>query len=161
MKNILTIEEAIKTSKLLKSEGKKIVLTGGCFDILHPGHISLLKGAKEAGNVLFVMLESDEKIREIKGQNRPVHNQKERAFMLSSIKHVDYVILLPNFKEDKKYDDFICSLKPDIIATTDNDPNIEHKKRQAELVCGIIAKVTRYIPYKSSSRLVSILESEL
>jgi len=66
MKRILTIIEAIKMSKTLRSEGKQIVLAGGCFDILHPGHIAFIEKAKEKGDILIILLESDEKINERK-----------------------------------------------------------------------------------------------
>src|SRR5258706_13305565 len=102
MKNVITTNEAIKLSKQLKDKGKIIILAGGCFDILHPGHLQLLEHAKEKGDVLFVFLESDKKIKELKGPERPLHTQSERAAMLIALRFFDYVIILPYFYENKR-----------------------------------------------------------
>src|SRR5438552_12737795 len=103
MKNIVDIKHAIEISKTLKKESKQIVLAGGCFDILHPGHIQFLQQAKTTGDVLFVLLESDKKITQLKGDQRPLHTQEERAAMLIALRFVDYVILLPYFSENIQY----------------------------------------------------------
>src|SRR5579859_2827377 len=118
---ILTPEKAIKKAKQLQALGKKIVLTGGCFDIFHLGHLMLLQNAKEQGDILFVLLESDKKITELKGSERPLHTQTERGIMLTAIRFVDYVIMLPYFSEDAQYDNLVTSIAPDIIATTEHD----------------------------------------
>lgn len=157
MKHILNTKEAIETSKTLRKEGKQIVLAGGCFDILHPGHIAFLEKAKEKGDRLFVLLESDEKIRLLKGINRPVHMQLERAMMLQALRFVDYIILLPVFRENEQYDNLLTELKPHIIATTANDPNIIHKKRQAEKSGARVEEVVEYIPNKSTSEILKAL----
>lgn len=161
MKNILTISEAIKLAKKFKKEGKTLVLGGGCFDILHPGHIAYLQAAKKKGDILFILLENDKSISKNKGQNRPIHLQKERAYILSSIKFVDYIVLLPFFTKDAQYDFIVDGILPNIIAVTENDPNLHHKKRQAEKICGIIDVVTNYIPNKSTSILAKKLLNEL
>lgn len=109
----------------------KTVLAGGCFDVLHPGHIIFLEKAKKAGDRLIVMLESDKKITQLKGTGRPVFNQKERARMLKALKSVDAVIPLPYMETEKEYDEVVRRVKPDIIAVTFGDPQIDHKKRCA------------------------------
>lgn len=161
MKNILNINQAIELGKLLRKQNKKIILTGGCFDILHPGHLALLKSAKISGDILFVFLESDKKITELKGSERPIYTQQERASMLASLRFVDYVILLPYFTENTQYDDLISSIMPNSIATTENDPNLKHKKRQAAMVKANVIEVTKYIPNKSTTRLLKLLAEEL
>jgi len=94
MKNALnSLSELIEIRKRLKQSGKKIVFTNGCFDILHAGHVDYLVKAKECGDVLILGLNSDSSVRKIKGNNRPIVNQEERAFILSQLKPVDYVIL--------------------------------------------------------------------
>src|SRR3990167_134264 len=118
MDKVVSIEKAIQITNHLNNQRKRIVLTGGCFDILHIGHISFLENAKKEGDVLFVLLESDESIKKLKGDNRPINNQEDRAKILESLKIVDYIIRLPYFENDKDYDKLISSLKPDIIATT-------------------------------------------
>lgn len=161
MKNILNINEATKLAKDLQTQKKKIVLVGGCFDILHTGHIALLKKAKQKGDILFVLIESDRKIKDSKGDTRPVHNQKDRAEMIASIRYVDYVIVLPYLTNNQQYDNLIASLHPDIIATTVSDPEAIHKKRQAKQVGATLMYVTKKIPNISTTRLIEVLQKEL
>ena len=161
MKNILDIKQAIELSNNLKKERKKTVLVGGCFDILHPGHIQFLDHAKKSGDVLLVFLESDKKITEMKGIQRPLHTQQERAAMLVSLRFVDVVILLPYFSHDQEYNELIKKLQPHIIATTEGDPHTEQKKRQAESVGAKVIEVIKYIPHKSTTRLLKILANEM
>jgi rfaE bifunctional protein nucleotidyltransferase chain/domain len=160
MNKILNLNEARILSKKLHQEKQTIVLTGGCFDILHVGHFSLFEHAKKEGDKLVVLLENDEKIKKTKGLKRPLHSQSERAYMLSLIIPIDYVILLPFLESDDKYDDIIEKIKPDIIATTKNDPNIKHKKRQAEKIGAKVKEVIPYIPEKSTSNILAVLFKE-
>src|SRR5258708_21139402 len=103
MKKVIKKKEEIKLSKQLKDKGKIIILAGGCFDILHPGHLQLLEHAKEKGDILFVFLESDKKITELKDPERPLHTQSEPAAMLIALRFVDSVLLLPYFSKYKHY----------------------------------------------------------
>lgn len=96
----------------LKSKGKKIVFTNGCFDILHAGHITYLEKANHLGDLLVVGLNSDSSVKALKGEARPINNQKDRALVLSSLYFVDYVAI---FNEDTP-EKLIRILKPDIIA---------------------------------------------
>src|SRR5205085_1112206 len=112
-------------------EEKKLVVAGGCFDILHIGHVTFLDGAKKAGDILMVLLENDEQIRKTKGEGRPITTQHDRAQILASLSCIDYVVTLPPMEDDHAYDSLIFSLKPAIIATTQGDPYRSHKERQA------------------------------
>lgn len=161
MKRILTFTEAGSISEKLKNQGKTIVLAGGCFDILHIGHLALLENAKKQGDILIVLLESDEKIKQLKGINRPIHTQKERAVMLASIRFVDYVILLPLMRNDEEYEQVVKMIKPNILATTENDPHAEKKQQQAEKIGAQLIYVVQYIPQASSSKLVEKLQKDL
>lgn len=127
---ILLSDQIAKLKQLL--ENKKIVLVGGCFDILHPGHIYFLQQAKKLGKVLCVFLEADQRI-QAKGRNKPVHTQKERAQILSALKAVDYVILLKFSPEPNYYDQLVQELKPSIIATTQKNHNVQYLRRCAKL----------------------------
>jgi D-beta-D-heptose 7-phosphate kinase/D-beta-D-heptose 1-phosphate adenosyltransferase len=93
MCKIKTLKEIKKISEKLKKENKIIVFTNGCFDIIHPGHIKLLKKAKSFGDVLIVGLNKDSSIKKLKGKTRPIINEKDRAEVLSSLSMVDYVVL--------------------------------------------------------------------
>ncbi|NLT49738.1 MAG: D-glycero-beta-D-manno-heptose 1-phosphate adenylyltransferase [Ignavibacteria bacterium] len=95
----------------LKRNGKKIVFTNGCFDILHAGHVDYLNKAKQFGDVLVVGLNSDVSVRSIKGEKRPIVNQTERAFILSNLKCVDFVVF---FNEDTPYN-IISEIIPGVL----------------------------------------------
>lgn len=160
MNRIINTEKAIKISKKLKREGKRIVLAGGVFDILHVGHIKFLRAAKKKGDILFILLESDKNVAKFKGNNRPINNQKERAMVLSSLRSVDYVIILGEMKTNSDYDKLVINLKPDIIATTKKSQQIIHNARQAKLVDAELALVINRISNKSTTRLANIISQE-
>ena len=88
-----------------------IVFTNGCFDIVHRGHIELLRFCKSLGDTVIVGLNSDKSIKRIKGSERPINSEEDRKFLLESLKFVDNVII---FSEDTPYE-LIKSIKPDII----------------------------------------------
>lgn len=89
----------------------KIVFTNGCFDILHPGHIHLLKEARKLGDLLIVGLNSDSSVKRLKGPDRPVQDENSRALILASMIYVDYVVL---FSEDTPLD-LIKLISPDVL----------------------------------------------
>jgi D-beta-D-heptose 7-phosphate kinase / D-beta-D-heptose 1-phosphate adenosyltransferase len=109
--HIKTKEEIYVLVDRLKKEGKKIVFTNGCFDILHVGHVKYLQEAKSYGDVLIVGLNSDESVRELKGPTRPVNPEADRAYLLAALEAVDYVVI---FGEETPYD-LIKSIAPDIL----------------------------------------------
>ncbi|HKC15051.1 MAG TPA: adenylyltransferase/cytidyltransferase family protein [Patescibacteria group bacterium] len=155
MGEIISTKTAIKISSKLKNK-KKIVLAGGCFDVLHIGHIKFLEEAKTYGNYLFLILESDYSVKKTKGKNRPVNIQKDRAELLSHLDMVDYVIPLPKIFSDKDYDNLIMRLKPDIIATTKGDKNEVHKKRQVNKLRAKLIYIKK-IKNRSTSRIINSL----
>src|SRR3989338_4221498 len=157
MNRIIKPEDSIKISKEFREQGKQIVLVGGCFDILHLGHIKFLESAKKLGDCLFVLLENDESVKKLKGKDRPINNQIERAQVLSALSIVDYVVLLPLMKTDKDYDKLITQIKPSFIAATQDDPNISHKIRQAKLVGGKLKIVTKRVKNKSTTKLARLI----
>jgi rfaE bifunctional protein nucleotidyltransferase chain/domain len=105
------IEELVKLRKKYKEEGKKVVFTNGCFDILHAGHVDYLNKAKEKGDILIVGLNTDNSVKRIKGENRPIVPQEQRAFIIDNLKAVDYVTF---FDEDTPYE-LIKAIIPDIL----------------------------------------------
>lgn len=96
--------------KKLREEGKTIVTTNGCFDILHVGHVRYLEKTKSYADVLIVALNSDKSVKSIKGENRPINNENDRAEVLSALRSVDYVVL---FDEDSPID-LLLQIKPDV-----------------------------------------------
>ena len=159
MKKVVDINEAIKIARRIRRKKERIILTGGCFDILHIGHIKFLGAAKELGERVFVLLESDEKVKKLKGNNRPIFTQKDRAETLSSLKDADIIVNLPNFSSDYDYQSLIEEIKPDIIAVTENDPIIFKKRNYAEKI-GAQLKAIPYVKSLSSSKLAEILSKE-
>lgn len=119
---------------------KKSVLVGGCFDLLHIGHVSFLKKAKDHGDFLIVALESDSFIKTYKNRD-PIHNQAQRAEILSEMKAVDYVITLPRMNGNTSYFSLVKQVAPAIIAVTEGDPYLEIKQQQAQLVGGQVKVV--------------------
>lgn len=109
-KKIVLLTEAKKITQTLRREGKKIVFTNGCFDLLHIGHIRTFKFCKRLGDVLIVGLNSDASVRALKGNTRPLVPEKERAEILSALSDVDYVIV---FKTRTPLP-LIQAIKPDI-----------------------------------------------
>jgi D-beta-D-heptose 7-phosphate kinase/D-beta-D-heptose 1-phosphate adenosyltransferase len=91
--NIKSHTEISKIVKELKIKNKKIVFTNGCFDILHSGHIKYLEKAKSYGDILILGINSDRSVRKLKGENRPINNQNDRAYVLASLEFVDYVVI--------------------------------------------------------------------
>ncbi|MFK2823421.1 D-glycero-beta-D-manno-heptose-7-phosphate kinase [Arcobacter sp. YIC-80] len=108
---IKTKDEMINLSKELKQKNKKIVFTNGCFDILHVGHIKYLEVAKSFGDVLILGLNTDNSVKRLKGESRPINCQEDRAYTLAALKSVDYVVF---FDEDTPYE-LIKALNPDIL----------------------------------------------
>ncbi len=90
---LLSNKNLENTISALRQFGKKIVFTNGCFDILHPGHLKLLKEAKSFGDILIVGINSDSSVRILKGEGRPVVNQQDRLVILACLKIVDFVII--------------------------------------------------------------------
>ena len=133
---------------------KKVVLVGGCFDVLHYGHINFLKNAKSIGNILVVALEPDETISLYK-KRTPIHTQAQRATNLAAIKYVDYVLLLPSLKGFRDYNQLVQDIKPGIIAVTANDPQIKNKQIQADSINASLRVVIDRIDAFSTSKIVS------
>lgn len=154
---VLTSEQVEPVMRHLHDDNKRIVLVGGCFDILHAGHIAFLERAKAEGDILIVFIESDTHIKKLKGPHRPVNKQFDRATVLSHLTLVDYVITLPDQVENQTYDDLVIHIKPAIIATTAGDKYRHFKERQAEFVGAKVVDVIDSIENQSTTRILNIL----
>ncbi len=107
----LSVDSLAAAAHALQESGKKIVFTNGCFDILHPGHIDLLDRARALGDALVVAINSDASVQRLKGPNRPIFNQDERAELLSGLQMVDFVC---TFAEDTPLET-ILRIRPDVL----------------------------------------------
>ena len=94
----------------LRRAGQRVVFTNGCFDIIHPGHILHLQQARQEGDVLVVALNSDQSIRQLKGPDRPVFNQQERATVLAALEPVDYITIF----DTPRVTSIIQAIRPDV-----------------------------------------------
>lgn len=108
---ILQLNDLLFKLRLLKNQNKKIIFTNGCFDILHAGHISYLKKAKELGDILVLGLNSDKSIKLLKGDSRPINSEIDRAKLLESLEIIDYIII---FSEETPYN-ILKEIKPDVL----------------------------------------------
>jgi D-beta-D-heptose 7-phosphate kinase/D-beta-D-heptose 1-phosphate adenosyltransferase len=138
----------------LRHRGKRIVFTNGCFDLLHPGHIYTLTQAKTLGDVLVVGINSDASVKRLKGSQRPVLNEDERALLLAALEAVDYVTL---FEEDTPFE-LIRLLRPQVLVKGgDWSPESVVGRDLVEAEGGEVVM----IPYQSGFSSTGIIERVL
>ena len=107
---VMDLETALQYRETLRKEGKRLVVTNGCFDLLHRGHASYLAAARECGNALLVLVNSDASVRALKGPTRPVVDEYSRAFLLASLRAVDAAVIFDGSRCDRE----LAVLKPDV-----------------------------------------------
>lgn len=107
---IISLDELPERTGALRAAGKRIVVTNGCFDLLHVGHVRYLKAARSLGDILIVGLNGDRSVRELKGDGRPLNNERDRAEVLASLDSVDLVAIFPELRATR----FIELTKPDV-----------------------------------------------
>lgn len=105
----------------IRREGKKIIFTNGCFDIIHAGHVRYLNEAKSFGDILIVGLNTDESVRKLKGESRPINNEKDRAEVLLGLKSVNYVV----FFGENTAENLISEIRPNVYVKG-GDYNLEN-----------------------------------
>lgn len=104
------LDELLSARQRWREEGRVVVSTNGCFDLLHPGHVYFLQQARAQGEVLIVGLNSDTSVRQLKGPGRPLLGQEDRAAMLAALRCVDWVVIF----EEVRANDLLALLLPDI-----------------------------------------------
>ena len=112
MSSILPLENLAREAARLRSEKRRLVLTNGCFDILHAGHVDYLERARQLGDTLIVALNSDRSTRQLKGPTRPVNSEDDRARVVSALRVVDYVVIFDSLRATE----VIRALQPAIYA---------------------------------------------
>ncbi len=148
--------EEIKSIRLaLKAENKKVVFTNGCFDIIHAGHIDYLNKAKALGDVLIVGLNTDDSVKSLKGDKRPIINQDERAKIISNLKPVDYVVF---FDEDTPAE-LINELIPDILIKGADWKTDEIVGGETVLANGGEVKTIEFVNDQSTSKIIGLITS--
>ena len=108
---VLTLQQTIVRFGREKRNGQRVVFTNGCFDLLHPGHIRSLETARALGDVLIVGMNSDESVRRLKGEGRPVIPAQERAEILASLECVDAVVIFDELTPQR----VVAELLPDVL----------------------------------------------
>jgi rfaE bifunctional protein nucleotidyltransferase chain/domain len=108
---MLPLEKAVERVEELKRQGKRVVFTNGCFDVLHPGHTRYLAEARRLGDVLIVAVNSDRSVRALKGPGRPIFPENERAEILAALEAVDYVTVFDDLTPQK----VIARMLPQIL----------------------------------------------
>ncbi len=111
IEKILTPDQMLGERKRLRAAGKRLVFTNGVFDLLHVGHVRYLTAARALGDALVVAINSDRSVRELKGPDRPVFNQAERAEILAALRCVDYVTIFDDISPRR----LITELLPDVL----------------------------------------------
>ncbi len=145
--HIKSIDEIEKIANRLRVQNQKIVFTNGCFDILHKGHVSYLAVAKSFGDVLILGLNSDSSVKRLKGETRPINTQDDRAYILSALECVDYVVI---FEEDTPYE-LIKKVVPDVLV---KGADYEGK----EVVGSDIAKQTKLVEFVEGKSTTKTIE---
>lgn len=107
---IVARSEIKKLSEQIKTRGKKIVFTNGCFDILHAGHVRYLNAAKQLGDCLILGLNSDLSVRALKGESRPINVEEDRAEVLAALASVDYVVVF----DESTAEQLVFEIQPDV-----------------------------------------------
>ena len=138
MGKVVSQEEIIKIVRAGQASGKTFAATNGCFDILHVGHVRYLQKTKEKADFSIVMLNSDKSVKLIKGESRPINNEKDRAEILTALQCVDYVVLF----EEKSPTKLLENIRPDIYTkgadyTMETLPERDVVKRNNIRVCFI------------------------
>lgn len=148
---IKTRQEILQIVKELRDQGKKIVFTNGCFDILHVGHIKLLKEAKSFGDILILGVNTDSSVKKLKGPSRPINSQEDRIEVVASTEHIDYVVL---FDEDTPIE-IIGEIKPHIhVKGGDYTPEIMPESKAVYENGGEI-KIIKFVEGKSTTNIIN------
>lgn len=148
---IKNISEISKLSIEIKESKRKIVFTNGCFDLLHLGHTKYLEEAKKFGDILIVGVNSDRSTSRLKGENRPINSQQDRAQIISALKVVDYVVI---FDEDTPYE-LIKAIKPDVLI---KGGDYEGKKVVGEDIANKLVLVN-FLDGKSTTKTINKIQN--
>ena len=148
---ILAPEEVAEVRARLRAEGRQLVFTNGCFDLLHVGHVRYLQSARALGDALLVAINSDRAVRELKGAGRPVMNEQERAEVLAALTAVDYVTVFDELSPRR----LIASLLPDVLAKGGDYALDEiHGREETEAAGGRVVS----LPFVAGASTTDIIE---
>ncbi|MEE9450445.1 MAG: D-glycero-beta-D-manno-heptose 1-phosphate adenylyltransferase [Ignavibacteriaceae bacterium] len=155
MNCLKSLEEIKSIRSALKADNRKVVFTNGCFDVIHIGHIDYLNKAKALGDVLIVGLNTDDSVKRIKGDKRPIINQDERAEIISNLKPVDYVVF---FDEDTPAK-LINELVPDMLIKGADWEIDEIVGGETVLANGGEVKTIEFVNDQSTTKIIDLITS--
>jgi rfaE bifunctional protein nucleotidyltransferase chain/domain len=139
---LLSLDEAVRRREAARQAGEKVVLTNGCFDLLHTGHLYFLKKAAEQGERLYVALNGDASVQALKGPTRPVQNERERAYLLGSLPFIDALVVFHTPRLTRE----IEALRPDLyVKAGDYDITSLNPEERAALQAG--GAEIRFLPF--------------
>lgn len=139
---LLSLDEAVRRREAARQAGEKVVLTNGCFDLLHTGHLYFLKKAAEQGERLYVALNGDASVQALKGPTRPVQNERERAYLLGSLPFIDTLVVFHTPRLTRE----IEALRPDLyVKAGDYDITSLNPEERAALQAG--GAEIRFLPF--------------
>jgi rfaE bifunctional protein nucleotidyltransferase chain/domain len=150
-KVILNREELLRARTSLRAEGRRLVFTNGCFDILHVGHVRYLSEARRLGDALLVAINSDRSVRALKGAGRPVMNESERAEILAALSSVDFVTVF----DDDSPRSLIAEVLPDVLVKGgDYQPDEIHGREEVERAGGRVLS----LPFVEGASTTGVIE---
>ncbi len=157
MTKIVDRHQLIRERERLRREGRSLVFTNGCFDLLHPGHIRYLAEARVLGDALVVALNSDRSARALKGKGRPILNERERAEVVAALEAVDYVTIF----DEETPRELIAELLPDVLVKGGDWPVDQIIGRQEVEASGGRVLTLPYVEGSSTSDIIERIKSLL
>jgi D-glycero-beta-D-manno-heptose 1-phosphate adenylyltransferase len=150
---IVELEELSDRCEKLRSVGKKIVATNGCFDLLHVGHVRYLQAARALGDILVVGLNGDRSVRKLKGAGRPITTEIDRAEILAALECVDLVTIFPEIRATK----FLAAVRPDVYGKG-GDYTSETLDEEERATLKKIGTEIRIIPFETGYSTSGLIE---
>jgi rfaE bifunctional protein nucleotidyltransferase chain/domain len=158
MSKIVSVKELGAISSEMRAAGKKLVVTNGCFDLLHVGHVRYLRSARKLGDALAVGLNGDESVRLLKGPGRPLNNEQDRAVVLAALSAVDYVAIFPEARATR----FLETVRPALYVKGGDyeRETLNVEERAALEKSGAQIQILPFVEGYSTSRLIEKLVSD-
>lgn len=150
---LLTLDEAIAERHRLRESGKVMVMSNGCFDLLHVGHISYLQASRELGDELWILINSDISVRSLKGPTRPIESETERAYCLAALSCIDHIVIFNNAQLVSE----IEQLQPDIY-TKAGDYTIETLHQGERAAFEAVGTAIHFLPFLEGFSTSSMVE---
>lgn len=139
-----------------RAHHQRLVLVTGVFDILHAEHERFLQKAKAIGDILLIGIETDHRVRELKGEGRPVNNQEKRQLQLEALGIADQVFILPeHFHTQADYENLIAVIQPQVLAVSSHSPYLENKRLIMSQFGGEVAVVHEHNPAISTTQILA------